>query len=486
MRMLPCLIVVLLAAIGATAGPGELLQEVAPAVPGGYPGVAGVLWGIASDEAFADTFLAAVDERQLGLADTVLTILRMSEPQLRVLLPDMHVISDFGDPPGHRPPAWADVRWAGIRWVRRILDFAPEGRDRRLRDELDVRMASVGRPQRAEMGGLVEIVVDWWADRGVDPTLTHQRPPRDPAAAALIAAQTPPDPQRPWPGLDLLQAMDGDQVVLERVLSRLSPDSTAFLVHDLMLCVELDADSIYALGVPPRSWDAELEIPRGHSIPALRELALAALDQCAPPVASGPDVLSRRLARLAWWDDARFEARYWPEPLQAPDFSAFLLGLRQNPDEGGRDFMRWVRLVYLQPQLTRRRILERMDETQEPVVAELVGLSALTREQAAAAGFQMVYTRRPISGAEGRREVAVAIDFEQVRALVLDMLAAITGQRPPDVLTQAPVARAAWWADWWSREREDRRWYRGPLPEALEVGDPRPELDLQPRRGRVD
>ena len=56
---------------------------------------------------------------------------------------------------------------------------------------------------------------------------------------------------------------------------------------------------------------------------------MQALDQTAPAVYSGPDDLTRRLARLSWWDGARFEARYWSDPRQAPDFAIFLLGLRK-------------------------------------------------------------------------------------------------------------------------------------------------------------
>lgn len=483
---LPCLIVaVLLAGAAPAREPGVLLREIAPEVPGGRPGIAGVLWGIASDQDFARDFLAAVDDRQLVLADTLLSVLRMSEPQVRALLPDLYVIRDFGDPPGQRPPAWADVRWAGVRWMRRILDFGPDGRDERLRRELDAAMVDVGRPQPAEMGGLVEILVLWWADRGLDPALTHHRPPRDPAASALAAGTARPTPEHPLPGLELLLAMDDDPVVRERVLARLSPDSTACLVHDLMLAVDVDADSLYALGVEPRRWDAEVQVARGHAIPTLRALALTALDQTAPAVVSGPDELGRRLARMAWWESARYEARYWSDPRQAPDFSIFLLGLREPAEEGGRELMRWVRLVHLQPPVTRRRILERLGDDQAPVVAELVGLAALDRQEAAAAGFRMVYTRRPLTASEGRREVAIAIDFEQVRDLVYDMLAAITGDGPPPVLAGAPGARAEWWTDWWASHRDEDRWYRGPLPGYLER-PAQPALDLQPRRGRVD
>jgi hypothetical protein len=482
-----CGMIVLLAVAGpSVADPGALLREIAPGVPGGNPGVSGVLWGIAADEQFASDFLAAVDERQLVLVDTLLSVLRMPEPQIRSLLPDLYVIRDFGDPPGQRPPAWADVRWAGVRWMRGILEFAGDGRDARVRAELDRALANVGRPQPAEMGGLVNILVLWWADRGLDPRLTHRSRPRDPAARALAAADRLPDLQHPAPGLELLKAMDRDPVVRERVLSRLSPDSTAWLSRDFMLCVELDADSLYALGVRRRYWDAEAQVPRGHSVRDLRELALAALDQTAPAVASGPDELSRRLARLAWWDDARFEARYWSDPQQAPDFSVFLLGLRKSESEGGRDLMRWVRLIYLQSGITKRRILDRLGEPQEPVVAELLGLGTLSREEAAAAGFRMVYTRRPISRAEGQREVAVAIDFERVRELIHQMLAAITGEGPGTVLARAPAARTEWWTDWWAARRDDPRWYRGPVPEALVVEPGPPELDLEPRRGRVD
>ena len=471
---------------GATADVGGLLARIAPTPPGGESGVAGILWGIAADESFATDFLGAVDSRQTILADTLLAVLRMSEPRLRELLPRLYVISDIGPPPGERDPAWADIRWAGVRWFRRILDAGGEGRDQRARQDLDRAMSIVGMPQRAEMGGLVQILVEWWADRGLDPTLTHHDPPRDPAVGALrIAAQLPTEDE-PYPGLTLLMAMDTDPVIRERVLTRLSPRDTAWLVRDLMLVVEADSDSLSALGVPPRRWDADAGIATGHNILVLRRLALQALDQTAPPVVAGPDDLTRRIARLTWWDEARFEARYWSDPRQAPDFAIFLLGLRKPKAAGGRDLMRWVRLIHLQPRGLERRILEQFGAAQEPVVAELMGLGALSRTEAAQAGFRMIYTRRPIIRLERTHAVSVAIDWESVRQLVREMLSAITGQQSPVVLSAAPESLTAWWADWWETERDDPRWYRGELPAILELPRTGPGLDLRPQRGRVD
>lgn len=445
-------------------------------------GVTGVLWELASDEAFAQAWLGSVDERQLVLTDTLLSVLRMTEPQLRPLLPDMHVVSDFPSGEGERSPDWAAVRWAGVRWFRELVGLTGEGRDRRLASELDEAMAGVGRPQRAEMGGLVEMLVLWWADRGLDPALTHRQPPRDPAAAALDRARSTSG----LPGLALLQEMDADPVVRERVLQRLDLADSAWLARDFMLVVEVEADSLRTLGVPERRWDADTGIMRGHSTTALRRLALDALDQCAPAVVAPEQDLARRIARLAWWDDARFEARYWPDPRQAPDFGAFLLGLGRPVSEGGRDPMRWTRLIYLQSPRTRERILEQLGPAQEGAVAELLGLAALERADAAEAGFNLVYTRRPLAQAEGTRRVTVAIDWRQVQELIREMLVAITGVEPPPVLAAAPESLAAWWANWWAAEREDPRWSRGPVPEVLQLPDSGPRLDLDPQRGRVD
>ena len=489
LKLIPCiLILVTLAGPSAAAGTdvGVLLGEIAPAVPGGETGVAGILWGIASDESFATEFLESVDSRQIALADTLLAVMRMPEPALRSLLPRLYVISDFGPPPGERDPAWADIRWAGVRWFRKILDSCPEGRDQRTRQDLDQAMATVGVPQRAEMGGLVGVLVLWWADRGLDPVLTHHQEPRDPAARALEVASALPTEVEPFPGLTLLMAMDADPVIRERVLGRLSQDDTAWLAHDLVLVVAADVDSLSSLGVPRRHWDPEAGVSRGHNVVSLRRLALLALDETAPVVYAGPDDLTRRLARLNWWDGAKFEARYWSDPRQAPDFAIFLLGLRKPVSEGGRDFMRWVRLLHLQPQVLQAQILEQLGPEQEPTVAELMGLAALSRGEAAQAGFRMVYTRRPITRSEGPREVSVAIDWETVRRLIREMLAAITGLQSPAVLGAAPESLTAWWADWWAAERDDPRWYRGELPAILELPPSDPGLDLSPQRGRVD
>lgn len=478
------LLLLVLAAPPASADLAALLGELAP--EGEPAGVAPLLWSIAADDDFAVAFLDAVDERQLVLADTLISILRLPEPQARPLFPDMYVISDFGPPPGERDPAWADLRWAGVRWMRRIADYGSEGRDLRLREELDAAMADVGRPQRAEMGGLVLVLLEWWADRGLDPGLTHYETPRDPAAKEFARAVPPASVERPRPGLELLLAMDRDPVVRERVLNRLAPDETAWLVRDLMIVVELGVDSLHALGVEPRQWDAEAGVARGHSVPGLRRLALEALDATAPAVVSGPDDLTRRLARIDWWDAARFEARYWSDPREAPEFSIFLLGLRRPASEGGRELMQWVRLIHLQKPELQERILEQLGELQQPVVAELLGLAALDRVSAAKAGFRMVYTRRPLVPAEGSRPVAVAIDWAQVQSLLRRMLAAITMREPPPVLRAAPESLAAWWADWWAAERENPLWYRGPLDPVLELPPSAPGLDLQPGRGRVD
>ena len=317
-------------------------------------GVAQVLWELAPDNSFTDEWLASVDERQLVLTDTLLALLRMTEPQLRTLIPDMHVVSDFAPPPEERVPDWAQVRWAGVRWFRELALRAGEGRDLRLVSDLDQAMAGVGRPQRAEMGGLVELLVLWWADRGLDPALTHHRPARDPAARALHRASSAAE----FPGLGLLQEMDADPVIRERVLHLLTPEEWGWITRDFMLVTQIDADSLQALGVPERRWDAEAGIMRGHNATTLRRLALDALDQCAPAVVSPPEDIGRRIARLTWWDDARFEARYWPEPHEAPDFAAFLVGLDRPASEGGRDLMRWVRLLHMQSSGTRERVLE--------------------------------------------------------------------------------------------------------------------------------
>jgi hypothetical protein len=445
-------------------------------------GVAAVLWDLASEDTFADEWLANVDRRQLVLADTLLSVLRMTEPQLRPMLPDMHVVSDFAPPPGERRPDWAHVRWAGIRWFRELAAQAGEGRDRRLVVELDEAMKQVGRPQRGEVGGLVDVLVLWWADRGLDPALTHHRPPRDPAARALERATAGVDS----PGLQLLQDMDSDLVVRERGLERLSQDEMAWLARDFMLVVEIDADSLRALGVPDRRWDASAGVMRGHAPLSMRRLALDALDQCAPAVIAPPQDLPRRIARLAWWDDARFEARYWPDPTQAPDFGPFLNGLGRSELEGGRELMTWVRLIHLQPPLTKQRVLEQLGEAQQGAVAELLGLARLSRIEAGEAGFQLVYTRRPLAQSEGARRVSVAIDWTRVQRLIREMLAAITGLEPPPVLASAPESLGAWWADWWADAREDRRWYRGDLPEHLVLPESGRKLDLNPERGRVD
>jgi hypothetical protein len=336
------------------------------------------------------------------------------------------------------------------------------------------------------MGGMVEILVEWWADRGLDPALTHHRPPRDPAVRVLEAAAVLPTAVDPYPGLALLMAMDADPVIRERVLARLSPQDTAWLVRDLVLAIEVDPDSLAALGVPPRRWDADAGISTGHNTLLLRRLALEALDQTAPLVVAGPDDLTRRIARLTWWDEARFEARYWSDPREAPDFAIFLLGLRKPESEGGRNLMRWVRLIHLQPRRLEQRILEQFGAAQEPVVAELMGLAALSRVEAAQAGFRMVRTRRPLIRSEGERPVSVAIDWESVRRLIREMLSFITGHQTPAVLAAAPESLTAWWADWWESERDDPRWYRGDLPAILELPRTGPGLDLSPRRGRVD
>ena len=107
---------------------------------------------------------------QQGDTRSIQDLLRMTEPQLRPLLPDMHVVSDFAPPLEERQPDWARVRWVGVRWMKEIVARAGEGRDVRLLGELEPAMARVDRPQRAEMGGLGEILVLWWADRGLDPS----------------------------------------------------------------------------------------------------------------------------------------------------------------------------------------------------------------------------------------------------------------------------------------------------------------------------
>jgi hypothetical protein len=148
--------------------------------------------------------------------------------------------------------------------------------------------------------------------------------------------------------------------------------------------------------------------------------------------------------------------------------------------------MGWVRLIYLQPVDVQEKILGQLGEAQEPVVAELVGLSQLDARHAAAAGFRMVYTRRPLISIEGERPVVVAIDWTAVQSLVFDMLAAITDETVPISVRTPPELLSGWWIDWWSDHRDDRRWYRGDLPPELQLPETAHGLDFEVRRARVD
>lgn len=481
------IVAVLLTLVGLFGGPAraagpvdevvaELKAEARVEVGGGLPEL---LWAMAEDPALAGRVTAAADRRWMALTDTLLSLLSLPEPVALQHLPELHVVRDFGPPAGERPPTWADLREVGVPLLEAIALDPSVGRDQRLRRELARLRAENRDPKPSDVAGLVAAFRQWWVDRGDDPSLTHDSS-RIPDVAPWIARIETEVGEDAWSGLAILQEIDHQPLRRRLFLEALSPDRHAHLAAEFIRVQKLYGVDLRELGVPARRWDAEAGRFRGHRATDLREHARAILRRVTGRIASGVDEQALRNDWLYWWQRARFEARYWRDPHDGPTLERWFTGLDRPESEGGVPATGWVREIYVALG-ARELILEQLGAEQSPLVAELIELLPLDREEVIARGLHLAYLREPLLPRRDYDGELVAIPWDQARAVIVEALEAITGVSPRELSGEGDLSSdLLFWQDWWRRERFDPRWYRDP------ARVPERQGAFEPQRGRID
>lgn len=420
--------------------------------------VPALLWTMASDAEFASTVLARAGKGHRALVDSLLSFAALTEPLARVQLPELDRIRDDKPRVEGRAPRWAEVQWQGVRLLRLLAPDPSVGRDVRLVRELDAAMNSVGSvPKPAAVNGAVLVLRDWWAERGEDPTLTHD-PERIPDLSGwLQRLELLPDDPQVWRAPWMLADLDRDVVFRERILERLSADRHAHLAEELARTLTLLPDSLATLGIAEPLWDPKTHRVEGHATVDLWRLAIRMLEIITDEPVNGAHDETRRLAALLWWDQHRFEARFWRDPREAPTLAPYLEGLDVAESAGGQNAAVWARSLYIEPSAA-DLVLQRLDATHRGMTGEIITLLSLDRDGAHAAGFVMAVRRRSVIATPGSGATLTPIIWSDARRFVRRLLTALTSVDEPAGL-DAPAADAFWQA-WWEEHRDEPQWTR--------------------------
>ncbi len=426
-------------------------------IPAGT-GLPEALFRLAADEAARERVLAVADTTSRVVTDSLLAFVTLPEPEAHRQLPELYVIRDFGLPPEERPPAWARVREVGVELLSRIAFDLSKARDLRALREWEA-LRPEGRSARpSEVGAQVDVFRRWWIDRGDDPRLTHD--PRripDPGEWLAKVAEVPVDTT--WSGLRLLARLDGSGLRLRLFLEALNEGDHAYLAAECVQVQRIDGVSFAQSGIEGRHWSPELGKNLGHRIEDLRGIARQILDRVTGHIASGADERALRNDWVSWWQRARFQARYWRDPRASPTLDPWMEGLDRSVAEGGVAIASWVRKLYVTLG-SRDFLVEQLGPEHAPIVAELMELLEMDREEALAAGFNFSYRRRLLLPRRDFRGDWVVIPWPQVQAFIRQILGQITGISPPTSVELSDFAAMRFWSDWWAAERFEARWYR--------------------------
>ena len=429
-----------------------------------------LLFDMAVSDSLSSRVLAAADGDFRALTDSLVSLLSKTEPEARAVLPGLYRVQDLGPGPGERPPAWPEVQWQGLLLARRIAPDPSVGRDHRLLRELDEAMGRIDRPRAAAVNGVVLLWVDWFAERGEDPALTHD-PARIPDLTPWLRRLSLPvsDPAA-WRAPRLLADLDSRPWLRVRLEKRLDPGHHAFLAAELMESLMSGPEEFASAGIEPAHYDPSTARIAGHEVLELWRLALELLDHVTDHVASGLDLDTRTVDRVQWWRAAQYEARHWRDPHDAPDFARWLDA--PGPEAGGWSTAVWIREIYV-AEAIRDRIVEQLDERQAWRVPALIDLLAGDREHASALGFRFGFYRPEFRRTPTGPGVLTAIPWPWAKRWIRYALARITGDPGPSFEVDESAADA-YWLDWWAHHRDDPR-YGG-------EGSP---LPLETERGRV-
>jgi hypothetical protein len=254
--------------------------------------------------------------------------------------------------------------------------------------------------------------------------------------------------------------MADDPLRRSAVVGALSPERDQHLVAEAMQIVPLYQQDFETAGIPARGWNPQTGRPDGYRAEELRAVALEVLDKTVGRVASGVTEDEVILDWLRWWDRARFEARFYRSPREAPSLGPILGGVERAPAQGGRPFAAFLRDVLLAGAY-RDLLLDRWAERGGRAnVAELIEWLHRDRDAAVAAGFDPVWRAYPLRPLPGDAGQLGSIPWDTAQQTLREMLRRATGEVGlPDEGVE-PAVRDAFWAQWWDVHRAEPQWYR--------------------------
>ena len=424
------------------------------------------LYAMAVDATLSGRVLGRADRRCRRLTHRLVTLLDLSDQQARDHIAGLYEVHDLGPPPGQRPPTWSDLRRQGVLLLQAIAPAADQGRDRRLLQEIarDELSRTPGYPRASVVAARVGLWKKWWLDRGLDkhfwfdPSL---RPDSTPWLKALHASSA----QGGQPLDALLLEMTDRPLALRALLAQLNPGRDGALVSECVRIAMLYQVDFDERGFPHRSWDAKAGRMTGHSASEYRAVALVIFHRVCPFLPSGADEGEVIKSIAYWWKGARFQARYYRDPLKAPTLEPWLGGLDRPEEEGGVPIARFLRECYVADGF-RELLLDQLDTGHEVLVAELVPWLGYDQQQASAKGFVMGYRRMPLRPMPGERGRMVGIPWPRVQELIREMLHRITGDAGLPEQGVDETTRNQFWLDWWRAHASQARWYRSGVPAA--------------------
>lgn len=476
---------ILLLACVSTVARADLSTTIATLDPDGTrESFQGILSDMERDAEYAARVLDHVDHRFAALTDTLVQFVGMTEAIATSRFDGLYVPNDLDRDVEEWAPQWFELQWQGLLVLERIAPDPGVARDVRFRSDLRRALDAVERRQRAAVAGVVEVVRRWWAERGDDPTLTHDAsriPDIDAWTARLDAPADDPDVwAAPW----MLADLDADPVLRVRVARRIDPDRHAHLAAELVESLLTYPEGFTEVGIERPHWDPERGVTVGHTAADLWSIAVEILERCTGRPFSGADETIRRMAAVAWWESAKYQARYWRDPRDAPSLARYVERGLVRGDGTPRRAAEWARDVYLERGM-HDVILDRLGPEHHGAVGELIALLPMPKDVAHVSGFAQAYRATRFDRPDAMQRVA--IDWDSARAFIRRMLTRLTGVEEPAGIAQLPVgAQASFWLDWWAMHRDEPQWSRAgfELPDVPESETTGPLFE--PQRGRID
>ncbi|HEX9641489.1 MAG TPA: hypothetical protein VGB13_09265 [Candidatus Krumholzibacteria bacterium] len=421
-----------------------------------------LLWEMALDENRAAAILAAAGENARALADTLLLTLSLSEPLALRQIPTLHIVRDQSPAGIDAPPTWRDLRRVGLGLLERIALDESRGRDQRMRRELADARAKIERWTPSEVAGLVVLWQEWWTDRGDDPTL-YLAQEAVPDISAWVDAYANPAARLADISLWQLMGRLHDDALRARIfVEALDAERNSFLLSECMEILASYPADFERRGLPEQHWNPTSGTLDGYGADRLRAIALEIATRCSSFLPNGVTEHERIRSCFSWWKSARLQARYYRDPLAAPDLSDYLEGWESPESEGGNSLARLLRRLYLEQEI-RSTLLDRFGPRHHAIVSGLIEWLDFDFETARAHGFNFSYELEPIRPVPSQGGPRSVITLESVRAIVRQLLER-TSETHLFFDGMEAEEQDALWQRWWEGVRRDPRWYRGEVP----------------------